>query len=295
MKHTTRKVCRKTDYVIAIPSYKRAETLRDKSLELLQRYRIQPKRIYIFVANKEEEAAYKAVLDPKTYHKLVVGVPKIGPQRNFISDYFPVGKPVVHMDDDISSFLAWSPTARRNEIELKNLESVIQRGFQECREAECSLWGIYPVANGYFMRKGSTTDLKFVIGTFNGCFNPGTKGPKGVKLALEMDKEDYERSIRFYRRDGAVVRLCDVAPKTAYYTEKGGNQEFRTMKTVMDGAKRLVAMFPEHCELNLTKKSGYPEIRLKLKGSAALAAKAAAAAEAKAATKTRKNRSTEHT
>jgi hypothetical protein len=102
-----------------------------------------------------------------------------------------------------------------------------------------------------------------VIGTFNGCFNPGTKGPKGVKLELEMDKEDYERSIRFYLRDGAVVRLRNVAPKTAYYTEKGGNQEFRTMKTVAEGAKKLVKMFPELCSLNLTKKSGYPEIRLR--------------------------------
>jgi hypothetical protein len=280
------RVCKVTDYVIAIPSYKRAETLQDKSLRLLHTYGIETRRIYIFVANKEEEAEYKKVLDPKTYNKIVVGVPKIGPQRNFISDYFPIGKPLVHMDDDISSFIAWSPTARRNETELKDLKSVIQRGFEECCKGDCSLWGIYPVANGYFMRKGHTTDLKFVIGTFNGCFNPGTKGPKGVKLALEMDKEDYERSIRFYKRDGAVVRLCDVAPKTAYYTEKGGNQEFRTMKTVMEGAKKLVAMFPEYCELNLTKKSGYPEIRLKLKGAAA-AAKAAKAEAAKTRKATR--------
>jgi hypothetical protein len=78
-----------------------------------------------------------------------------------------------------------------------------------------------------------------------------------------MDKEYYERSIRFYLRDGAVVRLRNIAPKTAYYTEKGGNQEYRTMETVAAGAKKLVAMFPEMCSLNLTKKSGYPEIRLR--------------------------------
>ena len=251
------------DYVIAIPSYKRAETLRDKSLAMLKKYGIEPKRIFIFVANKDEEKAYKEILDPKSYHKIVVGVPKIGPQRNFISDYFPVGKPLIHMDDDISSFIQWSPSAKRNEMELKDLKEVIRRGFDECQRSHCSLWGIYPAANGYFMKKEHTTDLRFIIGTFNGCFNPGTKGPKGVKLALEMDKEDYERSIRFYLRDGAVIRLRDIAPKTAYYTEKGGNQEFRTMETVAAGAKKLVEMFPELCSLNLTKKSGYPEIRLR--------------------------------
>jgi hypothetical protein len=253
----------KADYVIAIPSYKRAETLRDKSLKLLHEYNIEPRRIYIFVANKEEEKVYKDILDPKSYNKIVVGVPKIGPQRNFISDYFPVGKPLVHMDDDVSAFIEWSATARRNETPLKDLKGLILKGFDACRKANCSLWGIYPTANGYFMKNEHTTDLRYVIGAFNGCFNPGTKGPKGVKLELEMDKEDYERSIRFYLRDGAVVRLRNVAPKTAYYTEKGGNQEFRTMKTVADGAKKLIKMFPELCSLNMTKKSGYPEIRLR--------------------------------
>jgi len=253
----------KADYVIAIPSYKRAETLRDKSLKLLHEYNIEPRRIYIFVANKEEEKVYKDILDPKSYNKIVVGVPKIGPQRNFISDYFPVGKPLVHMDDDVSAFIEWSATARRNETSLKDLKGLILKGFDACRKANCSLWGIYPTANGYFMKNEHTTDLRYVIGAFNGCFNPGTTGPKGVKLELEMDKEDYERSIRFYLRDGAVVRLRNVAPKTAYYTEKGGNQEFRTMKTVADGAKKLIKMFPELCSLNMTKKSGYPEIRLR--------------------------------
>ena len=84
-----------------------------------------------------------------------------------------------------------------------------------------------------------------------------------MKLALEMDKEDYERSVRFYKADGGVVRMRSIAPKTAYYTEKGGNQEFRTKKTVMDGAKWMVENFPEYCDLNLTKKSGYPEVRLR--------------------------------
>jgi hypothetical protein len=251
------------DYVIVIPSYKRPETLRDKSLALLADYGIEPSRIYIFVANKEEEKIYKETLKPGSYGKIVVGVPKIGPQRNFISNYFPVGKPMVQMDDDIKGFIEYSAHAKRHEAPLKDLKGVIKRGFEECRKANCSLWGIYPVANGFFMRPGSTTDLKFVIGCFNGCFNPGTKGPKGVKLELEMDKEDYERSVRFYMRDEAVIRMCDVAPKTAYYTEKGGNQEYRTMKTVMEGAKKIVKMFPQFCKLNLTKKSGYPEVKLK--------------------------------
>jgi hypothetical protein len=259
----TRKVSKHTDYVIAIPSYKRAETLRDKSLKVLKEYGIEPSRIHIFVANKEEEKIYQDTLEKGTYGKIIVGVPKIGPQRNFISDYYPVGKPVIHMDDDIQSFIEYDPKAKRSEKRLVSLKRVIEDGFRECRKHDCRLWGIYPTPNGYFMSDKVDTDLRFIIGCFNGMFNPGTKGPKGVKLELEMDKEDYERSCRFYKADGGVIRLRYVAPKTAYYTEKGGNQEFRTKDSVMAGAKWMVENFPDYATLNLTKKSGYPEVRLR--------------------------------
>lgn len=263
MVNKTRKAQKKFDYVIAIPSYKRADTLKNKSLKTLEEYGIDPKKIHIFVANKEEEEIYKNALEKGTYGKIIVGVPKIGPQRNFISDYYPVGKPVIHMDDDIQGFIEYDEKAKRSEKKLQNLEKVIQRGFQECKNHNLRLWGIYPTPNGYFMNDKVDYDLRFIIGCFNGMFNPGTKGEKGVKLALEMDKEDYERSVRFYKADGGVVRMRFVAPKTAYYTEKGGNQEFRTKKTVMDGAKWMVENFPDYCDLNLTKKSGYPEVRLR--------------------------------
>ena len=36
-----------TDYVVAIPSYKRPDTLKNKTLKVLQRYKIDPKKIPI--------------------------------------------------------------------------------------------------------------------------------------------------------------------------------------------------------------------------------------------------------
>ena len=43
------------DYVVAIPSYKRPQTLKNKSLRVLQEHKIDPRRIDIFVADKEQE------------------------------------------------------------------------------------------------------------------------------------------------------------------------------------------------------------------------------------------------
>ena len=251
---------KKVDYVISIPSYKRAETLKDKTLTILQHYKIDPKRIDIFVANKDEEEEYLKVLDPKTYNKIIVGVINLGPQRNFISDYYRVGKHIVNMDDDIKGFIEYTSRTKRHEKPLTSLEKIIQEGFKECKKHNFRLWGIYPTPNGYFMEDKVDTDLRYIIGCFYGTINPGTKD---IKLELKNDKEDYERSVKFYIKDGGVIRLRYVAPKTAYYTEKGGIQEFRSKTTIMDGAKWMVKHFPEYATLNLTKKSGHAEVRLR--------------------------------
>ena len=42
------------NYVIAIPSYKRSETLKSKTLAMLKSNKINSKKIHVFVANNEE-------------------------------------------------------------------------------------------------------------------------------------------------------------------------------------------------------------------------------------------------
>jgi len=70
------------DYKIAIPSYKRHNTIKEKTLRLLDEYNIDKNKITVFVANTDEEILYKESLDNE--YKIVVGVPTIGKQRNFI-------------------------------------------------------------------------------------------------------------------------------------------------------------------------------------------------------------------
>ena len=71
-------------YVIAIPSYKRQETLKKRTLALLQHYKIPSNKIYIFVATPEEKKLYQEHLDSNTYRELVVGKPGIQNIRNFM-------------------------------------------------------------------------------------------------------------------------------------------------------------------------------------------------------------------
>ena len=246
------------DYTVVIPSYKRPEGCRDKTLAVLHKYNIPKEKIYVVVASKEQKEEYEAVLDPKTYHSILVGVPGLPEVRNWIFNHFPKGTPLVSLDDDVSGFIEYDETTKRHERPLKSLKRIIDRGFSECKKANCRFWGVYPSANGFFMKDTVTTDLRFIIGSFWGCFNPGNE------IHLERsEKEDYERTLKFFIKDGGVVRLNFVSPKTAYYTEPGGMQTRNRLKPQHEAVKKLLKKYPEFVTVNKTRKSGYPEIRLR--------------------------------
>ena len=63
-----------SDYVVCIPSYKRAELCKDKTLKTLQHHKIDSKRIYVYVANKEDYKLYEEMLDKNTYNKIIIGM-----------------------------------------------------------------------------------------------------------------------------------------------------------------------------------------------------------------------------
>ena len=255
----TRKATKSHDWIIAIPSYKRAETLRDKTLTVLSHYRIPPNKIHVFVATKAEHDTYKATLKPGSYGYLHIAEPGMAAVRNFITRAFPIGKPIFNMDDDIRGFIEYSAGAKRNERPLRSLSAAIDAGFAKARATGFRLFGFYPVANGYFMKAGPpTTDLRYIIGSVWGILNPGP-----VLTVTIDDKEDYLRSVIMYVLDGGVLRFGNIAPESAYYKEPGGMQEERTMNRIAGSAKAMVAAFPDLVKINLTKKSGMPEVRLR--------------------------------
>ena len=260
IRKTLRKKRGSADYIVAIPSYKRAETLRDKTLQVLKEHKIPAERIHVFVATPEEKERYAATLEAGTYGKLIVAIPGMAAVRNFITEHYPVGQQIVNMDDDIKGFLEYSETARRHEMPLRDLDKFIREAFAVSAKTGFRLWGIYPVPNGFFMRAGEpTTDLKYIIGAFWGITNPGIDV---LRVTID-DKEDYLRSLIMYVADGGVLRFRTVAPKTAYYKEAGGMQEERTMNRVTKSAEALHKAFPDLTKLNATKKSGYLELRLR--------------------------------
>ena len=91
----------------------------------------------------------------------------------------------------------------------------------------------------------------------------GVVNNKKAELRTIDDKEDYERSIKYYLKDGGVLRFTNVTCRTRCYKEPGGMQINRTKNRIHDSAVYLTQKYPLLCTLNTKKKSGYTEIRLR--------------------------------
>lgn len=250
------------DYVVAVPSYQRAATLATKTLPLLTSRGIDPARITVFVADNIERAMYSATVPRNLYGDLIVSAPGLGNSRNFINDYYPPGTSVLCADDDLTDVL-WATGSRSGRpagLEpVPDIAALATECFAQMQARRLTLWGVYPVANAYFMRHALTTDLRYIVGCFYGTVT--SRGPQNY-VTLE-DKEDFERTILHYLHAGGVLRRSDITVKTRYYDEPGGMQVTRTRGRIEASARDLTRRFPDLCTLNHTKASGHLEVRLR--------------------------------
>ena len=239
---------------IAIPSYKRAETIVSKTLSyLLNDCSVDPSCITVFVANKKEFDDYKAKI-PKGV-KIIVGQETLRGQRNFMDFFYEVGDKVLFFDDDVEGLYK----KKGNKTELfTNLNALYEIGFNECLKNNTAIFGICAVNNGFYMNNKISTNLKYIVGCFYGQII--TKD-KRLSVTLE-DKEDFERTILYFHKYKKVVRLNMIAPKTKYYDEDGGMQVTRTEDRVTASAFQLIKKYPQYCSINTKKKSKHTELKL---------------------------------
>lgn len=194
-------------YQIAIPTLSRVNILQTQTLKTLELHHISKSQITIFCIDKEYND-YKNIFQD---YNIVVGELGLIKQKEFIESYYPVDTNILYLDDDIQ------------EIDLDNfnsLDELIQTGFNECRNRKSFIWSIYPVWNKFFrVGKKLSTSLKFCIGGFTGIINR-----KDNPKITCCHREDVERTIKYFMRDGIVLRFNNVGYKTKFY--KGGGIGF---------------------------------------------------------------------
>lgn len=249
-------------WTICIPSYRRPRTIQSKTLATLKRYQIPSECIYIFVADEQDKDIYEDSIPPTDYHAIVIARPGLAPARNFILDYFPRDTKLVMIDDDVTGFVVRTEEGKISPLPC--LRSIIDLGFQQAQEHSACLWGVYPTPNGFFMTPNISYDLKFIVGSFWGIVNPGTEG---MTLPYS-EKEDYIRTLLAYERDGAVVRINYVSPKTSYYKEPGGMQEDpQRLQNQHIAVQYILERWPDKVLRNNRRKSPFPEILLRRRRS----------------------------
>ena len=255
-----------TEYFIAIRSYRRPEKIKQKTLRVLDMDDITKDKIYLFVAPDEIETYRQSVGD--TYHILDGGDKGVSYCNMKIREYFPEGSYVIQMDDDINFILKLrekdddSERVRANKriepkgLKMYNTEQLILYGKELIDKHNFNFWGTMPVVNDYFMKEGYSTDLKFCIGRVFGFYNH-----KDV-VTVDDCREDYERSILWYKRDGGIIRLSNVVVDADTYIGAGGLAEQRTVEKMANSCKYMLDTYPEFVAPRKCK-SKYPEIRIK--------------------------------
>jgi len=241
---------------------------------MLSRFQVPMQNVYVFIV-EDDKKAYEASLDIYVHQGLHLEIGPLGlhHMRNYIRLYFPEGCELIQLDDDIEDLYFMEEDLSIEDLKsckryplYKMLEqqfhSIIEIAFNNLRKHNLHIFGIYPVKNGFFMKDlpEITTNLRFCVGVFWGCINQHMN-----ELYLELEeKEDVERTLRYFVQDKGVLRFNRIVPKTNYYKTPGGMQArpYSRIESSKASCDYLMTHFKPYCKLYTSKKSGIYEIRL---------------------------------
>lgn len=245
------------NYIITIPSYGRASICNNKTLKALNSLGIDKKLINVFVV-KEEYTNYKKELNEEWYNEIIIGEKGLVQQREFINNYYPENSFIISIDDDIES-LDLSLTS------YISADQFFKEAFELCVKECAYIWGLYPVFNPFFRKSkvDVTTNLNYIIGAFYGYIN---RNDNDLKLSLTTEcgnKEDVERTILYWLKDGKVIRFNKIGFKTKYYGTQGG---LGTLKDRLERMKiytiKINETYPDLTKIKI-RKNGLYEIVFK--------------------------------
>ena len=180
---------------------------------------------------------------------VVVGVPTLWGQRNFIINFFNEGDHVASMGDDIDEPLHLIPDSQGGRLEplpRGGLFELVAEARQQLVKDGAHIWALSTSANPRCMdvraisrRNGNCN------GYFWGCF---IRHAPQLYLQYGDGHEDVERSVRFYDFDGVVIRFRAYCARTRCKRNRGGLQS--TMSSLQRQAEEakcadsLVSEFP---------------------------------------------------
>jgi hypothetical protein len=250
-------------YSIAIPSYRRAELLKNNTLVMLERMKADRDSIHVFVATEEEAETYRAVIGAD--YRIIVGVRGICHQRKFYHNWFPKGERIISLDDDIAEVMERAET---KVIPARcTFDQIAETGFGYAEKEKARLWGINPVMNNFFLSDSITVGLRFICGIFMGSYAGDWVFCDESRQMEQFGGEDHHNTMRSFTRYGSVVRLEYLCPKTRYLAKGGVEASVKEtgMERKANHSRELLwvhSQYP-HVTSVTTKADGYTNLKLK--------------------------------
>lgn len=242
---------------IAIPSHGRATTINERTLRVLYEKHVPPEAVRVFVAADQYDE-YNRAIDHSLITELRVGAAGVAGNRNAIAKFYPEGIHVVQCDDDLRDVVEKIDDKTLEPID--NLWKFFTQAEQALRLSKARLWGIYPVANPMFMKHDVTTDLRFCIGQMFGTMNTRADWAR-----VECNqKDDYERTLRFWEQDGAVVRFNYVGVKSPLFGPGGMQSDDQPDRQAANrtAVRYLLERWPAHVRMAKRRSKVGLEVRL---------------------------------
>ena len=216
---------------VAIPSYQRADIITYTTLAFLHREGYPVSKIHIFVASEAERTEYVEKIPRHLYSQIILGVLGLKEQRAFISNFFPENEILVQLDDDVRGIKFKEP---------ETFLELVQKGCEYLSGGlpQGGLFGVLPNDDGRKMQARTTYHLTHILGSFFICRN------RRDLLPTTTHKEDFERSILYFQRYGAVARYKGAGVITKYAETPGGLQQEGRRQQMLEEINYLLHTYP---------------------------------------------------
>lgn len=252
------------EYQIAIPSYRRPQVCRERTVATLLRLGASPANMNVYVADKSDEADYRKALS-ETGVRVRLGVPGLLAQRRFYNTQYPKNTRLLNVDDDLYDLKTVTKDGELVSYQ-GSIDAVAEHGFSTCESHGARLWGISAFENGFYMKRSTSAGLRYVCGIFHGSY-AGDSVLCGDDRPIFSSGEDFETTLRSFKKYGVVVRLDWLCPKTKYFAEGGMREELggTDERRRVDHEKELKQIEKRHAGLASCYKKAGDVVNIRLK------------------------------
>jgi hypothetical protein len=236
---------------IAIPSYQRPKILQEQTLKYLNLQKVDNSLVDIFVRDSDECLPDYLTLEEEGYTIIQCDAVGAGMKHNFITTHYPEDTWIVELDDDIRTL----KNTRKEDIEfMKEMDEM--RLIME--EEGINYGGIYSCDNDFFMgtQPRFTRDLRYMLGIVRvRCIK------KDIVVKTNY-AEDFEFILRYFMRDGKILKNNHIGPRTKLYNIGGNDASGRNQETERLDKVTINEEFPNHSRL-FQRKNGRWDLRIK--------------------------------